>query len=380
MSNDYNPEDIEIEITVEKPTKKRKTIKKQIKNTEIVETEVIESISDNEIKQTVQNLLDEYNKSQDDGFNESFIISNYTISGMDEINKMVAEAALQIDEFANNGKPEGFFSRITSTAIKTFDPKDSWIGKWAKGARDNAKRAEFEGKTPDEIVSSIKKAIEDKRQEIQKLVSNLFKEKNRHIERIKYYENVSLKAKNILVNTKDDTEENFNAKMLVTMIEGNIIELKSTIETDINPLIAGAKISVERIGAKLPSLASKLKGKLNIKAIQQQLSDLNSITQVATDLSNMVDEKVTQSVQETTLQTLDMLKDTGVDISKLKNKIKRDEEFKKKLLAKVDDVKTEVNKEFENIQQISNSLISHNKNKTELFLESYSNSELVSKE
>ena len=46
--------------------------------------------------------------------------------------------------------------------------------------------------------------------------------------------------------------------------------------------------------------------------------------------------------------------------------------IRKKLIAKVEEVKAEVNRELVGVQQISNRIANHNKSKTELFLESYS--------
>lgn len=360
----------------EKMIKKRKSKKSEIQNT--VEVEIIdENYSSDSSNMSVKELLAEYNTIQEEVYSKSFISSDFTIKGMDDINQLISDAVLQIDEFTNNGKADSFFGRITNKAVKIFDPKDAWLGKWANKARENALNADLQNKTPDEIVNLIKSAIELKLKDIEGLVKKLYQEKEINNDRISYYRNILKKAQNIFNNSAEDTEENFSAQMLITRIQGSIIELESTINMDINPLITSSKIAAEKIAAELPTLSTKLKGKLNIKAIQQQLSDVTSVTQIAADLYQVVDEKVTQSVQETTLQTLDMLSNSGVNVAVLKQKMKRDDEFKQKLLNKVDTIKREVNKEFNEIQNISATMLEHNKTKTELFLESYSSSDLT---
>ena len=362
--------DESVELKPKRKTKKKVEI---IESIEVVEdNEVIDtSVEGEEIdpKRDIQSLLKLYNESQDD---YSFISSDYTISAMDEVNTLIADALIKIDELSTNGKKESLFGKVSSSLVKTIDPKDSWIGKWVNNTKESIKRSEFEGKTPEEIVSIVKKIITDKRVEVQELVSKLYKEKESCLGKISYYEEISSKAKTILNVTEEDTEENFNAKLLVTMVEGNIIELKNIVDTRINSLISIAKLTVERIGARLPSLTSKVQNNLDIQLSAQQVSDLNSITQIFADLSDTLDERATIGVQETVLQALDMVKGTGVNLTKLNNKIKRDDEYKKKLIAKVEEVKAEVNKELIGVQQISNRIANHNKSKTELFLESYS--------
>ena len=362
--------DESVELKPKRKTKKRVEI---IESIEVVEdNEVIDtSIEGEEIdpKRDIQSLLKLYNESQDD---YSFISSDYTISAMDEVNNLIADALIKIDELSTNGKKESLFGKVSSSLVKTIDPKDSWIGKWVNNTKESIKRSEFEGKTPEEIVSIVKKIITDKRVEVQKLVSKLYREKESCLNKISYYEEISSKARTILNATEEDTEENFNAKLLVTMVEGNVIDLKNIVDTRINSLISIAKLTVERIGARLPSLTSKVQNNLDIQLSAQQVSDLNSITQIFADLSDTLDERATIGVQETVLQALDMVKGTGVGLDKLNAKIKRDEEYKKKLIAKVEEVKAEVNKELIGVQQISNRIANHNKSKTELFLESYS--------
>jgi septum formation inhibitor MinC len=150
------------------------------------------------------------------------------------------------------------------------------------------------------------------------------------------------------------------------------MELQNDIETDINPLITNAKMVVNDLTSKMPTVISKLKGKLNIKTIQQQLSDLTNSAQILTELSDVVDEKVTASIQSTTLQTLDMLKNTGVNVGALKNKINRDEEFKMQLLKKIESVRESKQREFKEITALSQNVLENKKTSTQLFLDSYS--------
>ena len=337
----------------------------------LVETEVIE-MKESQNLVNIQELLNSYNEFQKDGLGETSISSKFTLNGLDEINELVIEAAIKIDKFTSNGDKKGFFSNISSKAVKTFDPKDAWLGKWFKKASENAKVNDLGNQTPDEIMKNVKDVIEKKKDEVSKLVVDLFKEKKIYLERIETYKKIATKAEHIYNNTSPDTEENFNAQILLTKLKGAIMELQNDIETDINPLITNAKMVVNDLTSKMPTVISKLKGKLNIKTIQQQLSDLTNSAQILTELSEVVDEKVTASIQSTTLQTLDMLKNTGVNVGALKNKINRDEEFKMQLLKKIESVRESKQKEFKEITALSQNVLENKKTSTQLFLDNYS--------
>ena len=95
--------------------------------------------------------------------------------------------------------------------------------------------------------------------------------------------------------------------------------------------------------------------------------------QIFVELANVVDEKVTTSIQQTTLETLESIKKGGINIQALQNKIKRDDSYKVELLKKIDDVRTTKAKEFKSITDLTQRAIT-SKTETEKFLENYSSS------
>ena len=341
-----------------------------IENCEVIEEEP-STTSTTSTKISIQELQDEFNKYQTDGFESKSISSEFTLKGLDEINELVANAAIQIDEFVNNGKKEGFLSRTKSKALAILDPKDRWIGKWADNAAKETKKEDLTNKTIDEIVNVVKKNIEQKRDEVSNLVFKVIEAKGQYEERLKFYNNIIERAMVVYNNTDKNTKDFFSAQMLVTMVKGSIINLETTIENDINPLIANSMMSVEKINAVIPNIAYQLKAKLDIKTVQQQLSDLNSMVQVAVDLNNIVGDKVTRSIQDTTLQTLKFIKETGIDAKMLENKIKRDEAFRRELTQTIDSVKKDITTQFETIQNASLALESNRKTGHSVFLESF---------
>ena len=302
---------------------------------------------------TVEQLLAQYNSyKQSDSDQASQTTKKYTLKGLDEVNELVATAMLQIDDFVSTDTPSTF-GTIKSKALAILDPKDKWIGKWTSRAADEASKIDTKSQTVDEIIKSIRKSIETKRDEVIASAHSAFADRDNLSARLKHYESILVQAKQLLAEADPMSKTSFSAKLLVNMTTTTIMEIQATISDDINPLITSAGIAVERIEAIIPSIEAKLQDKLGIKTFQQQLSDLLSVAQVVTDLTNVVDEKVTKSIQDTTLQTMSMLKNSTLDVDRLKSKLNRDNIYRAKLESAISDVQSSVNNEFTKLQTLA---------------------------
>ena len=320
---------------------------------------------------TIEELLSQYNSyKQSDSEQASQTTKKYTLKGLDEVNELVANAMLQIDDFVSNDTPSTFGS-IKSKALAILDPKDKWIGKWTSKAADEAAKVDTKSQTVDEIIKSIRTSIEAKRDEVVSSAHSAFADRDNLSARLKYYQDILTQAKAILSQAEPASKTEFSAKLLVNMTTTTIMEIQSTISDDINPLITSAGIAVERIEAMIPTIEAKLQDKLGIKTFQQQLSDLLSVTQVVTDLTNAVDEKVTKSIQETTLQTMSLLKNSTLDVDRLKSKLNRDNIYRAKLETAISDVQTSVNTEFNKLQALALEQKKAYSSNTQTFISSY---------
>ena len=334
-------------------------------------TEVTTILEDETPSETIEQLLHQYNSyKQSDSEQASQTTKKYTLKGLDEVNELVANAMLQIDSFVSTDTPS-MLGGIKSKALAILDPKDRWIGKWASKASDESAKVDTKSQTVDEIIKSIRKSIEAKRDEVVSSANSAFEDRDNLSARLKYYQNILVKAKAILANAQPQSKTEFSAKLLVNMTTTTIMEIQSTISDDINPLITSAGIAVERIEAMIPTIEAKLQDKLGIKTFQQQLSDLLSVTQVVTDLTNAVDEKVTKSIQDTTLQTMSLLKNSTLDVDRLKSKLSRDNAYRAKLETAIADVQTSVNTEFTKLQSLALEQKKAFNSNTQTFIETY---------
>lgn len=335
-----------------------------------VETEVIED-SSSQPSVTIEQLLAQYNSyKQSDSEQASQTTKKYTLKGLDEVNELVANAMLQIDDFVSTDTPSTL-GNIKSKALAILDPKDKWIGKWASKAANESAKVDTKSQTVDEIIKSIRKSIETKRDEVISSANSAFEDRDNLSDRLSYYQDILTQAKAILSQAEPASKTEFSAKLLVNMTTTTIMEIQSTISDDINPLITSAGIAVERIEAMIPTIEAKLQDKLGIKTFQQQLSDLLSVTQVVTDLTNAVDEKVTKSIQDTTLQTMSLLKNSTLDVDRLKSKLHRDNIYRTKLETAISDVQSSVNNEFNKLQALALEQKKAYSSNTQTFISSY---------
>ena len=342
--------------------------------TEVIETTIEDSSSQPSV--TIEELLAQYNSyKQSDSEQASQTTKKYTLKGLDEVNELVANAMLQIDDFVSNDTPSTFGS-IKSKALAILDPKDKWIGKWASKAADEAAKVDTKSQTVDEIIKSIRTSIEAKRDEVVASAHSAFADRDNLAARLSYYQDILTKAKVLLSQAEPASKTEFSAKLLINMTTTTIMEIQSTISDDINPLITSAGIAVERIEAMIPTIEAKLQDKLGIKTFQQQLSDLLSVTQVVTDLTNAVDEKVTKSIQDTTLQTMSLLKNSTLDVDRLKSKLNRDNIYRAKLETAISDVQSSVNTEFTKLQALALEQKKAYSSNTQTFISNYTKSGL----
>ena len=352
-----------------KKSKKAKVDEVQVEEVELIEDDLIEDLGDLNIR----DLMQEYRTLQEDGLEDSLVSDKYALKGMGNIKDLIVEAVMKIDEFTDNGKSDGLFSKVASKAVAVFDPNNNHLAKWFKKSKESARKVDIENLTPDQIISQVKNAIEAEKDSAAENVAELYKEKEAHLKRMEMYQVLVKKARAVYNNSEPDSEENFNAQNLVIMLEGSILKLKQNIDMDINPLITNTRLVVNDINMQLPTALIDLKAKLKIKGNQQQLSDLSNSMQIFVELANVVDEKVTTSIQQTTLETLESIKKGGINIQALQNKIKRDDSYKVELLKKIDDVRTTKAKEFKSITDLTQRAIT-SKTETEKFLENYSSS------
>lgn len=326
----------------------------------------------NENNESIDDLLVKFNSFKtEDTRSASQLNKKFTLKGLDEVNELVATAMMQIDQFANNGKEEGLFGRASSKALAIFDPKSKWIGKWASNAKDQNEKETIQSKNIDEIITGVRDNIEKKKDEVSDLVYAVLDERARIIDRIKYYMDIDDKAMKIFERSEDNTKDQFTSQRLVTMAKGTIQQLTSSVNNDIDPLVMSAKISIEKIETILPSIESNLQSKLGFKTVQQQLSDLNSMTMTITDLSNVVDDTVTKDIQETTIQTLELLKNSGVNVKKIEGKIQRDQEFEKKLGSTIKSVQSSMNDEFNSMMDLNKKLSMNKDTANKKFISQY---------
>jgi aspartokinase len=122
-----------------------------------------------------------------------------------------------------------------------------------------------------------------------------------------------------------------DAQYLLSMVMSTINNIKNKIEQEINPLIAGAEISVTRVQAKMATMIEDMDSSLDSKTFQKRLDDFNQITTAFSDLANNVNSKVKQDVRDTMYKSFEHLSNTGVNVKAIANEIQENEKHMRKL-------------------------------------------------
>jgi hypothetical protein len=303
--------------------------------------------------QSLQSLMDAYNSVKANASDATNKLTNsFTLKGMDSINEMVSEAMEQIAEFTTNGKKQGAFAAAGNKALAIIDPKSKWAGKWLGNASTEVKKEALKEKTLNEIIDNLIAQINTKREEVITFIESATSIRSDMITSISAYETLQTSATTLLNNAVENSRESFDAKFLITQLTTTIQGIKTDITSHVDPLIAGASVSVNQIATILPTIENDLKYKSGFKVFQQNLSDLNGMVKSVTNLATNAGDAIRKDVNSTIIDSLAMLGETGVDTERLA-KVHEEQMLHQKAIDKVmSETKDKINNNFNNMQQL----------------------------
>lgn len=321
---------------------------------------------------SVNSLFDIYNSTKKSASKSVAALSgSFTLEGMDSINKLVAEAMSEIKAFTDNGKEKSFMGKATSRSLALIDPNNKWAGKWFNNASDHLEEEKLKERTINEIIDSLIEQINKKRDEVIEFVQAANEVKKQMLTDISTYESILAETKNTKANTEPDSKEAFDAEYLISMLKVTIEGLKSDIKSQVDPLIGGARISVQQITSILPTIENDLKYKSGFKAFQQALSDLNGIVKTTVSLASDAGDVIRKDINETIYSSLEMISETGLDSDRLARVHKEEAAHQ----AKINDVMTKtqakMQQQFKNINQLSLEMSKAREEQTNSLLENY---------
>lgn len=336
----------------------------------------IEVIIEDEITDTkkydVEDLLNEFNsvKTASTSATDS-LTKDFTLEGMDSVNELVSDAMKKIDDFTTNGQQPGFFQKSTSKALALVGAKNSWLGKWADKKSNEQRAEELNSMTINQIVDELIANVNQKREEVIQFIEHAVDVKQDMVQNITLYDDLLEKADSIVAQAKNNTREMFDAKQLVIMLTATVEGLKTNIKSQVDPLIASASMSVEKIGALLPTIENELKYTTGFKAFQQKLSDLNGMVQAVTELTTTAGDVIRKDINESVYASIELVGSSGIDVDRLRKINKEETAHQKKINDVVNKTQASFNDTFVEMKNLQLEQQANREETTNLLIENY---------
>jgi hypothetical protein len=312
----------------------------------------------NSIKSTINNATSELNK-------------HTTIGNLGDINEIVSEGMKQINDFIDNNKSTSTVHSLKNKALAVIDPKKKWAGKWLDNAKTELDKESVKEKTIDQIANQILDGINSQRERVIGYMETVVNIRNTlESSKIKY-EDILPNAMSLVDSVAKDTREELDAKALVNRITKSIMQLDTTITNKIQPLIASAHFAIQEIDNQLPDIEHDLKYEGSLKVAQQSLSDLIGMAKTIKSMTEDAGDIIRKDIHETTLESIRMVGDVMLDTERMQRIQKEEQEHIAKVSAEFSKTKSKINQNFENMQQIHSSYISHKTDRSNLLLDSY---------
>lgn len=351
MSNDENPIIVEIEVMHED----EQTSKKPTGNIKDLLTQF------NQVK-TASNIAT-------DGLTKGF-----TLKGMDSVNELVSDAMKKIDDFTSNGEEQGFFGKATSKTLALVGAKNSWLGKWADKKSDEQRTEELNSMTINEIVNELVANVNTKREEVIEFTQHAVEIKKDMVSNIDIYETLLIEAELLLTHAAAYSKEMFDGQQLVQMLIATVESLKTSIKSQVDPLIVSASMSVEKIGALLPTIENELKYTTGFKAFQQKLSDLNGMVEAVTNLTTTAGDVIRKDINEAVYESIALVGKSGIDVKRLRKINQEETAHQKKINEVVNKTQNEFNDTFKEMKALQLEQQTNRSETTNLLIENYSES------
>jgi hypothetical protein len=313
-----------------------------------LETEIID-----EITYTIKDLTLEYNSTKDEASKATNVLnSKATLNGMDDINKIVATAMKEIEIFTNNTKKPGIVVSISSKAIAIIDPNNKWAGKWIDNASDRVVEETLKESTIEEIADKVISSINQQREEVIDYMEAVVVIRTTLVDSQVYYTALLEKAKLLLPTIAIDTREELDTKSLINRLTKSVIQLDRMVTSNINPLIASAKLAIQKIDEELPDIEHDLKYNGSFKIAQQKLADYIGMAKTVKAMTEQAGDVIRQDIQRTTIESIKMVGEVIIDTNRM-TRIQQEEDKHLETLNKIMASTSEkIDQSFDNVTNL----------------------------
>jgi len=293
-----------------------------------------------------------------------------TLKGLDSISEIVAKEMLVLEKFVNNGKKDPAPSVVTK-AIAFVAPNNKWAKKWITDNNQETEETLME-QTMEEIADKVLTNIGRQREKVMTYMESIVKIRDTHAASRTFYEGLLTKANALLTTLSADTREDLDTKSLINRLTKSIVNLDSTISSDINPLIASANLAIQEIDNQLPDIEHDLKYSGSLKVAQQSLADFIGIARSVKTMTETAGDTIRKDIQATTLQSIELVGEVMIDTDRMKQIQKEEQAHMLKLDTVMNKTKDKINKGHEEMKGIHTAYLEHKNAGQSLLIENYS--------
>jgi len=320
-----------------------------------LKVEIVDEIEETttEVTYTIEDLTSEYSTLKNEASKATAELnSKATLNGMDDINKIVATAMKEIEVFTNSTKKPGIVSSVSSKAIAIIDPNNKWAGKWIDNATDRVAEESLKESTIEEIADKVITSINQQREEVIDYMEAIVHIRGTLVNNQVYYNDLLTKAKLLLPTIALDTREELDTKSLINRLTKSVIQLDRMVTSNINPLIASAKLAIQKIDEELPDIEHDLKYSGSFKIAQQKLADYIGMAKTVKAMTEEAGDVIRKDIQRTTVESIKMVGEVIIDTDRMA-RIQQEEDKHLETLNKVmANTHEKINQSFDNVAKL----------------------------
>lgn len=322
---------------------------------------------------TLADLMTTYNQAKEAGSRDAAeITGGIKIASVDDIKEIAKEYTLKIQDLLDSDVEQTTVGRAVGKGLAVIDTKSSFLTKWFGSKKKALKEKDIEGMTIDALVKSLDVAVNAKRDEAIATTTKLQTIKENMIERLAIFEQIEKQVEQLLDKAKPATKEKFDAQRLAISVKGTIENIKNDIQTVYEPLVMMAVVAVENIQNNLPTVADDLQRILAAKAGQKNIKQLNDIYTAYSEMGKEARNKIKLAVNQTMLDTISLVGNTGIDVAQIEKATKADLEQQKKIQQKMAETVTKIEQDYKEMARIQDTLIEGRKHANSTMISQYS--------
>lgn len=322
---------------------------------------------------TLADLMATYNQAKEAGSRDAAeITGGIKIASVDDIKEIAKEYTLKIQDLLDSDVEQTAVGKAVSKGLAVIDTKSSFLTKWFSSKKKALKEKDIEGMTIDALVKSLDVAVNAKRDEAIATTTKLQTIKENMIERLAIFEQIEKQVEQLLVKAKPATKEKFDAQRLAISVKGTIENIKNDIQTVYEPLVMMAVVAVENIQNNLPTVADDLQRILAAKAGQKNIKQLNDIYTAYSEMGKEARNKIKLAVNQTMLDTISLVGNTGIDVAQIEKATKADLEQQKKIQQKMAETVNKIEQDYKEMARIQDTLIEGRKHVNSTMISQYS--------